>query len=1020
MNQHSRLKLSSALITSLVLVDCLTGTIIPLHSVLAQDIKLDGTLGPGFELSESNDEYTILEEYGQVVDDTNLFHSFDYFNLDSRQTATFESADSIRNIFSRVTGGSPSSIDGTIATTMESDVNLFLINPDGIIFGDNSALKVSGSFTASTADAILFGDNYAFSASEGNVLPNSLLTVDPSALLFNQINDQSARIINTGTLQVRSGTSLLLVGGDITLNNGNLSAPGGGRIDLASIASSGTIDLIIRDDIGLALGAIANIQKGNIELISNSEIVSNAPLTEDTPGTISLQANTVSLSENSFIKSQTIANPFFPSLEFGDASFISIQADGQVILDNNSQILSTSDIGSRGNSGNIEIITGSLFLKNGSEIEVATNAFGDAGQILLIADNDIHLEDSFIIGESGRLALGINDAARDIRIDAGGELSLTGFSVVSTQTVGIADAGNITVNAEQLNIQNGSRILASTEGPGKGGDIEVTVNDSVDISGIFTDTDVTSSIFSSGLFTTTSSTGGDAGNINLRANHARISDSAVLSARTNSSAAGGDISVNVNSLKIKDGGQVLTTAFSDGNAGSIEIQATENIILSGTDPNFAEREELFGTINIDNDGPASGLLARTEGSGLGGEIIIHSPQLTILDGAVVSTSASSNSLSESGGNIQLNTTQLALSGAGTGLFAETLGSAQAGSIILKPHANGQSLTVSFQDHAAISASTRDDGKNGQGGNVTAIASEIITLTGEGRLSAQSAQNSSGAAGDITLRTNGQLVVRDGMRVEVSSDGAGDSGQLEAIANSIRLDNGQLLASTQAGEGGNITLQVEDVLILDNESLISARASNEADGGNVGIKTEFLIALPPEGPNGNDIIANAENGDGGRIEIQATQVFGIEEIEADADPQNNQSNDLDASSEAGINGEVIIQTLDVDPEPGVNELPTGLVTPELSQGCQVSGDNGSGQFISTGRGGLTHNPYEPLSSDGIEGDIYPAAQTIASSHSVDASETSTQALVEAQELIRTSEGRLMLTVETPRFSSRNSC
>ncbi|MDV2997617.1 MAG: hypothetical protein N4J56_007322 [Chroococcidiopsis sp. SAG 2025] len=60
--------------------------------------------------------------------------------------------------------------------------NLFLLNPNGIVVGQNAQLRIGGSFVASTADAIQFGEQGFFSATDPNAPP--LLTVNPSAFLF--------------------------------------------------------------------------------------------------------------------------------------------------------------------------------------------------------------------------------------------------------------------------------------------------------------------------------------------------------------------------------------------------------------------------------------------------------------------------------------------------------------------------------------------------------------------------------------------------------------------------------------------------------------------------------------------------------------------------------------------------------------------------------------------------------------------------------------------------------------------
>lgn len=218
--------------------------IIPATDAFAQNITLDGSLGTAGTLTGPN--YAIPQSVGQTAGN-NLFHSFGKFNLNTNEAAIFQSADNIRNILSRVTGGTPSSIDGLIRTE-NSNVNFFLMNPSGIIFGRNARLDVSGSFVASTANAMQFGDRGFFSATSPET-PSPLLTVNPSAFFFNQL--QPGRIENKSTapignnfsgLRVPDGRSLLLVGGDIAVDGGRLYALGG-RVELAGIGGEGTVGL---------------------------------------------------------------------------------------------------------------------------------------------------------------------------------------------------------------------------------------------------------------------------------------------------------------------------------------------------------------------------------------------------------------------------------------------------------------------------------------------------------------------------------------------------------------------------------------------------------------------------------------------------------------------------------------------------------------------------------------------------------------------------------------------------------
>ena len=160
-------------------------------------------------------------------DGANLFHSFERFGLDSGQIANFLSNPGIQNILGRVVGGDASIINGLIQMT-GGNSNLFLMNPAGIVFGQNASLNVPASFTATTVTGIGFDSGWfnAFGLND-----YAALVGNPSAFVFN--TSQPGGIVNAGILGVASGESLTLLGGTV-VNTGELSAPGG-QITVAAV-----------------------------------------------------------------------------------------------------------------------------------------------------------------------------------------------------------------------------------------------------------------------------------------------------------------------------------------------------------------------------------------------------------------------------------------------------------------------------------------------------------------------------------------------------------------------------------------------------------------------------------------------------------------------------------------------------------------------------------------------------------------------------------------------------------------
>jgi large exoprotein involved in heme utilization and adhesion len=362
-------------------------------------------------------------------------------------------------------------------------------------------------------------------------------------------------------------------------------------------------------------------------------------------------------------------------------------------------------------------------------------------------------------------------------------------------------------------------------------------------------------------------------------------------------------------------------------------------------------------------------------------VIIHARDTVAFDG-VGSNGFSTGAFSSvepggigDGGDINITTGSLAVTG-GAQLTASTRGEGKAGSVII--HARD---TVAF------------DGVGSNG-----FSSGAFTTVGETGV---------GNGGDINITTD-SLVVTNGAVVSVKSEGTGNAGNLKVTANSVQLDNGgQLIAETASGEGGNINLQVEDLLLMRRNSRISAEAFNNGNGGNIEIQPGLIVAIPAEN---SDIIADAQQGNGGKIDITTQGIFGLEFRR-----QGTPESDITASSRFGISGTVNVTELSVDPNQGLAALPSNLVdrTNQIDQSCSASGANQQNQLTVTGRGGLPQSPTELLAPDMVLDDFgtpVTATETeIRSNASPPPRPTHPpNQLVEAQSWMIGSDGKVILT------------
>ena len=403
-----------------------------------------------------------------------------------------------------------------------------------------------------------------------------------------------------------------------------------------------------------------------------------------------------------------------------------------------------------------------------------------------------------------------------------------------------------------------------------------------------------------------------------------------------------------------------------GNAagGTVSITALEGVELSGTTAdNPGDRRRSVTSISTDNRGTGT----------VPGELTLDTAQLTLRNGARISAST----IAGAGGNIHINATdRVELIGTGistgglrsSGISVQTRGAGKAGDV------NITTQQLSLSGGAEVSASTF---ASGDGGSVNIEAAEGVDLTGtaasdesvRSRLSAKvgnlqdvirrranAAPPATGQGGDVNVTTR-QLTVQAGAAITASSRSrVGRAGRLNITANAIALDQGRLTTETSVGNGAVITLNDLDSLLLQNNSLISAQAFANATGGNVTVNAPDGFIVATQGQN-SDIIASASQGNGGRITITTQGIFGIGQQRSL--PQN-QTNDIDASSQFSQSGTVTINEPDVDPSRGLVQLPANVVdrSNQIARGCS-SKNTDSSRFVATGRGGLPLSPDEAL-------------------------------------------------------------
>ncbi|OUL29761.1 hypothetical protein BV378_05070 [Nostoc sp. RF31YmG] len=1016
----------------------------------------------------------------------NLFHSFSEFSVPTGATAFFNNAQDIQNIISRVTGRSVSNIDGLIRAN--GAANLFLINPSGIIFGENASLNIGGSFVASTASSLKFADGFEFSATTPQTTP--LLTISvPIGLQFGfnpgsiqvqgsgnhysqdpQINADGNFVgttINRSTrsvgLQVQPDKTLALVGGNVALKGGNLTASEG-RIELGSIAGNGFVSLNPVDK-GWSLGYMGVPNFGNIQLSQAASVDASGAGSGD----IQVRGRHVSLTDGSAIVASTLgAKPGGTLTMVADDA---VEVTGTDQNDHTFSGLITESLGS-GRAGDITINTGKLIVQNGAQVGSSSFKKGAAGKLTVTASESIEL-----VGSA------------DVTINNFGSVTIS--SALASSTTGIGTAGDVTIATGKLNAINGGQIASVTWGNGAAGNLSVRASDSIKVIGI-------NSALSTGVEPGATGAGG---NLNLETRQLIVRDGAQIGSGTFSVAsagnltvkasdsvelmgtgsglftsvepratgAGGNLTLETGKLTVRDGAQIQAGTFGSGSAGNLTLKAADSVEVIGTTSDGNYSSSLFTSVEPGATGAGGNLTletgkltvrdgaqinAGTFGIGSAGNLVVKAADSVevIGTGSGLSTNVESGATG-AGGNLSLETRKLTVRD-GAQIAAATFGVGSAGNLTLKAadslevigttpsNQYPSGLFTSVQSKATgtggnLSLETRKltvrDGAQiqaatlgaGSAGNLVVKASsiELSGTSTDGKFhSGLTAQASStGNAGDLTIET-GQLTVDNKAAVTVGSK-EGQAGNLTVTAKDIRLNQGYLLANTaltRIEEGANIKLQGLDFLFLQNNSLISAQASGNARGGNITIDADinrgFVVAPPLQN---SDIIANATFGNGGNITINARQVFGLTQGQA---IPGNKTNDIDASSQFNQPGTVTINTPDLDPSRGLVQLPTNVVdvSEQIANGCTPGSRQSQSSFIATGRGGLPISPNQPLQDTSMLSNWVRVQKPAATSNQVQPPlAKSARQIVEAQNWVVDGHGDVVLVAQAPQANPRSS-
>jgi len=800
----------------------------------------------------------------------------------------------------------------------------------------------------------------------------------------------SVQEINTGTniVGANAGDIRIYGSGDINLNSNLIAysepnignAGNGGSVAISSYSGNIKMDADLYTDSFTLSGKASNGGKISFSSYSGNIILDNIYIESSSFSYSGNSANAGSVSLTSHSGNITITRPIWksPSVSLalgtsGNGGAVSFATySGDITIKSVRSFF--GDTGTYLDSGTY---SGSRSSGNGGTFSLASNS----GNISLI---DAPLNSSTASYSSSPLDYAGNGGAISLATASGNIMldNLTLYSYSFAQSANSRNGGAISLYSESGNIQmNNSTLSAYSFAPlassQHGGKVSIaTINGNI-----------TSALTSYILSFSISKAGSQSGN-------------------------GGEVVLTAKN-KISNLGLFTSSAF--GRAGTVNINGLGDLtianlqVITSKTVNFPKR-----AYDINDPNTFITTIFGPGQSGRSGDVIITGLRNLIFDNTLI---LSTTQGLDPAGNIFITSANGITFQNNSQVLSNTNSIGNAGNININA---GQGIT--FTDNSQVTAQTSS---NGKAGNIDLRAGNSILFTAGTGLFANTTLGSTGDGGNITIDPQ-YVTLQDGATIAVGSLGSGLGGNISIFANYLSLFNGSsITASTASTNGGNITLHVPSILLLRHASNITTTAGTASaggNGGNININAGFIVGVKGEN---SDISANAFTGNGGNINITTNGIYGLKFRQ-----QLTSFSDITASSQFGLQGNVLVTTPEIDPSRGLTTLPLNLADPskQVSQVCAVDGklSNRENSFTISGRGGLPNSPSDELSS--IQPLVALAELVPNSSNQVSTAEWATQSatdsaveqkqerikessqpIVEANAIARDRQGQLRLIV-----------
>lgn len=815
--------------------------------------------------------YTVTQGQGRLVGQ-NLFHSFEHFQLKAGDAAQFTTTSTqISNVISRVTGSSPSSIAGLLLLNAagQSRPDFYFINPNGVTFGAGAQVDVPAAFFVSTATSINFRDGNAWRMNDGG--ESSLVQAAPESfgflggnakVTFAQVTRPAEDPFITSRLDV-SANAIEIIGSSLSAKTA-LDGPSFAASPMRFMAAGST-------PITLAMVGAPSVAPDGVVRVEDSIIASrgnrhnaeintrNGFFLRDSSVPRSLQASSLYFDVSGNTQEQSILAIYGANVVFdGAGAFVdtldlsALVADRAKSLSVSARQLSLQDAliistahSSPVKGGGIWIDSQSLAMKNSGIASIA-NGNADAG--------DITIQVTSLLTASGNS----NDP-----------FGIQTAQFINSEARGSGHGGNITIRAGSITLDSYQNITTTSNGPGAGqhGRIQISVTDDLNMMG-----HSLIGSFDRQVRFDPSSNGHPYGGVNITAKNASVSDhSAIFTSALVQGGRSGDIDIQLGEdFSSKDGSFIGTSAFTVvlGNedlghsAGQVRISA-RHVMLAGPVEASAFPGSSGSTAGISVHAREKLTLAQGAGLRMTNGAVVKSPSSVFV------------------GSLELITPEIEFTGAAI-VSTQSFGNMHAANIHLMPTTNGvgdmkitgnrtQALSVISSSASTIETigyewyfgAGREDKKAvGDAGSITVKASNL-SLSGV-VLNSEALPQSSGRGGAVDISVTGDLLITNKSLVLANTYDKGDAGEVTIRARNLKVDN-SVVASvadgklydlavlapgaglsivyperTNVGNGGNVRIQVDNLLTLTHAASISTDSTASGRAGNLTVTAGSIV------------------------------------------------------------------------------------------------------------------------------------------------------------------------------------